>query len=196
MLKWCWTLGIFKFHCVQCWDKFPSSLTFKCWDLGGAVASIIIPWGKTMISEEFKEVLLPFSTWGFLEDILRMVQLSITMWCSHPAGHHLCNTRCSHTLGPPRCNTICWEPRISGIWGQDVAQLWVLWTHLGGLPTLLSCSSPESPSCRLPGPALYPWCHVDHWEKVKTLHYGALKANHFSLRQWIALKFSRVFLRL
>lgn len=134
-----------------------------------------------MISEEFREVLLPFSTWRFF--------LRISWGCCHPAGHHLCNSRCSHIFGTPRCSTTCWQPHILGIWGEDMAQLWVLWTHLGGLQTLLLCASPESPSCHTPGPALCPWCLVGHWNKVTTLHYGALKANHFLLRQWVDLEF-------
>lgn len=76
MLKRCWTVGIFSFHCVQCWDELPSSLTFKCWDLSGVIVSIIIPWGKKLDFWGFREALLPFSSWGFLEDA--PIQLDIT----------------------------------------------------------------------------------------------------------------------
>lgn len=186
MLKCSWIVGSFKFHCVQCWDKLPYSLKFKCWDLSGTVVNIIIPWGKPMISEEFTEGVFCHFPPGRV--------LRISWGCSHPAGGHLCNTKCSHILGTPRCNSTCWE--LLWVWGEDMAQLWVLWTHLGGLQTLLSCSSPESPSCHVPGPALCPWCHVGHWKKVKTLPYGALKANHFLLRHWRALEIFRIFLRL
>lgn len=148
-------MGIFSFHCVQCWDKLPYSLIFKCWDLSGAVVYIIIPWGKTMISEEFREVLLPFSTWGFLEAILRMLPSS---WMS-PLQYKM----------PPHFRDPQVQHHLLGASYFGALGLWVLWTHLGGLQALLSCSSPEPPSCHLP--ALCPWCHVGHWKEVKALHY-------------------------
>lgn len=99
MLKWCLIVGIFSFRCVQCWDKLPYSLKFKCWDLSGAIVNIIIPWGKkTMISEEFREVILPFSTWRFLEAILRMLPSSWTSPLQHKVLPHFRDPQVQHHL--------------------------------------------------------------------------------------------------
>lgn len=166
-------MGIFSFHCVQCWDKLPYSLIFKCWDLSGAVVYIIIPWGKTMISEEFREVLSPFSTWGFLEAILRMLPSS---WMS-PLQYKM----------PPHFR----DPQVQH--------------HLLGASYFGALGVVDTPG-RAPGSAvlLQPWatllsppCSVSlvprgslKGSQSSTL----LKANHFLLRQWIALEFFRVFL--
>lgn len=77
--------------------------------------------------------------WRSLEYILRMPQLSIIRWCSHPAGHHLCNIRCYLISGTPRSNTTHWQPHISERWEEDVVRSWVHDTPEG---SRVCCSVP------------------------------------------------------
>lgn len=51
-----------------------------------------------MISEDFKEVLLPFSTWGFLEAILRMLPSSWTSPLQYKMPPHFRDPQVQHHL--------------------------------------------------------------------------------------------------
>lgn len=132
-----------------------------------------------------------------LEDILRMLQLSITQvmlpssWTSPLQHKMLPHFRDSEVQRHPLRASSFREL------GRGCGMVMGAW-HLGGLQALMSCSSPESPSpshawsC----PMACPWCHADHWKKAKNLCYGTLKANHFLHSEWIVLESFRVFLRI
>lgn len=166
----------------------------------GLIVNVIIPWGKNTISEEFGEVLLPFSSWGlslrisggYPEDApIEHHQVMLPSSCTSPLQHkmlpHFRDPQVQHHL----LRASCWGA------GEGCGMVVGAW-HLGELQALLSCSSPEStsPSHAWSCLAACLWCHVDHWKKAKNLYYGALKANHFLYREWILLEFFRLFLRI
>lgn len=78
----------------------------------GLIVNVIIPWGKNKISEEFGEVLLPFSSWGlslrisggYPEDaLIEHHQVMLPSSCTSPLQHKML----PH-FTPPAESLICW----------------------------------------------------------------------------------------
>lgn len=179
MLKWCWIVGVFSFHCVHCWDKLHAAWNSNAGT--GVRVNIIIPWGKPpWFLRNLEKFFCHFPLGGFFEDILRMLPSSWTSPLQFKMLPHFWDPQVQHHL-----LTASYFGDLRRGLGTVVGVV----NTPGRVQTLLLCSSPESPSCHKPGPALCPWCLVGHWNKVTTLHYGALKANHFLLRQWVDLEF-------
>lgn len=79
MLKWCWIVGVFSFHCVHCWDKLHAAWNSNAGT--GVRVNIIIPWGKPPwflrnLEKFFCHFPLGGFFWGYLEDAA--IQLDIT----------------------------------------------------------------------------------------------------------------------
>lgn len=97
MLKWCWIVGVFSFHCVHCWDKLHAAWNSNAGT--GVRVNIIIPWGKPpWFLRNLEKFFCHFPLGGFFEDILRMLPSSWTSPLQFKMLPHFWDPQVQHHL--------------------------------------------------------------------------------------------------